>query len=142
MSPDNAALGALIDRLGVRDRVLLLGPSDDVPAVMNALDIHVLSSCAEGFPNVVAEAMACGTPCVVTDVGDASHIVGQTAVVVPPENAEALAQGVAETLQAIAARGRQAIGEPGRARVLAEFDLTHMVAAYEAVWRRIAQETR
>jgi len=142
MSPDNAALGALIDRLGVRDRVLLLGPSDDVPAVMNALDIHVLSSCAEGFPNVVAEAMACGTPCVVTDVGDASHIVGQTAVVVPPENAEALAQGVAETLQAIAARGRQAIGEPGRARVLAEFDLTHMVAAYETVWRRIAQETR
>ena len=142
MSPDNVELSALIDRLGLINRVLLLGPSDDVPAVMNALDMHVLSSCAEGFPNVVAEAMACGTPCVVTDVGDAAHIVGQTATVVPPENAEALARGIAGTLQEIATRGRQAVGEPGRARVLAEFDLAHMVAAYESVWRRIAQESR
>jgi len=142
MSPDNAELNALIDRLGVREHVLLLGPSDDVPAVMNALDIHVLSSCAEGFPNVVAEAMACGTPCVVTDVGDAAHIVGQTSAVVPPENAAALAQGIAATLRNIATRGRQAVGETGRARVLAEFDLAHMVAAYDAVWRRIAQEAR
>lgn len=142
MSPDNADLTALIERLGLREQVMLLGPSDDVPAVMNALDIHVLSSCAEGFPNVVAEAMACGTPCVVTDVGDAGHIVGKTAPIVAPENARALAQGIAETLQAIAARGRQAVGEPGRARVLSEFDLAHMVAAYEAVWRRIAQEAR
>lgn len=142
MSPDNAELGALIDRLGLREQVLLLGPSDDVPAVMNALDIHVLSSCAEGFPNVVAEAMACGTPCVVTDVGDAGHIVGQTAQVVPPENASALAQGIAQTLHAITEHGREVVGEPGRARVLAEFDLAHMVAAYDAVWRRIAQESR
>lgn len=142
MSSDNAALNALIDRLGLRDRVLLLGPSDEVPAVMNALDLHVLSSCAEGFPNVVAEAMACGTPCVVTDVGDAAHIVGQTAAVVPPENAPALAQGIAGTLRDIASRGRDAVGEPGRARVLAEFDLAHMVASYDAVWRRIVQESR
>lgn len=142
MSPDNAELAALIDRLGLRDRVLLAGPSDEVPAVMNALDIHVLSSCAEGFPNVVAEAMACGTPCVVTDVGDAAHIVDQTAVVVPPEQPEALAQGIARTLENIAVRGRQAVGDPGRDRVLAEFDLAHMVAAYDAVWRRIAQESR
>lgn len=139
MTHDNADLCALIERLGLRDRVLLLGPSDDVPAVMNALDIHVLSSCAEGFPNVVAEAMACGTPCVVTDVGDAGHIVGQTAPVVPPENAQALADGIAQALHQIAQRGRDAVGGPGRARVLAEFDLAHMVAQYESVWRRIAQ---
>lgn len=138
MSPGNADLMALIDNLGLRGRILLAGPSDDVPAVMNALDLHVLSSCAEGFPNVVAEAMACGTPCVVTNVGDAAHIVGATAPVVPPEQPEALAQGMAAALDDIAARGREAVGAPGRARVLAEFDLAHMVTAYEALWRRIA----
>ncbi|HYG45921.1 MAG TPA: glycosyltransferase, partial [Bordetella sp.] len=138
MSPGNAELSALIDSHGLRGRVLLAGPSDDVPAVMNALDLHVLSSCAEGFPNVVAEAMACGTPCVVTDVGDAGHIVGTTAPVVPPEQPQALAQAIAGALDDIAARGRDAVGAPGRARVLAEFELAHMVSAYEAVWRRIA----
>lgn len=142
MTPDNAELGALMDRLGVRDQVLLLGPSDDVPAVMNALDLHVLSSCAEGFPNVVAEAMACATPCVVTDVGDAGHIVGDTAPIVPAENPQALAQGIASALQNIHEQGRQRVGDLGRARVLAEFDLVHMVASYDAVWRRIAQESR
>jgi len=138
MSPGNAELAALIDRHGLRGRILLAGPSDEVPAVMNALDLHVLSSCAEGFPNVVAEAMACGTPCVVTDVGDAAHIVGATGPVVPPEQPEALAQGIAAALDDVAARGRMAVGAPGRERVLAEFDLAHMVAAYDAVWRRIA----
>nr|WP_255592651.1 glycosyltransferase [Bordetella sp. BOR01] len=141
MSPGNADLAALIDSHGLRGRILLAGPSDDVPAVMNALDLHVLSSCAEGFPNVVAEAMACGTPCVVTDVGDAAHIVGATAPVVPPEQSQALAQGMAAALDDIAARGREAVGAPGRARVLAEFDLARMVASYEAVWRRIAGAT-
>ena len=85
MTGENAELAALIERLGLAERIVLAGPSDDVPAVMNGLDVHVLSSCAEGFPNVVAEAMACSAYCVVTDVGDAAFIVGETGIVVPPE---------------------------------------------------------
>ena len=91
MTGENAELAALIERLGLAERIVLAGPSDDVPAVMNGLDVHVLSSCAEGFPNVVAEAMACSAYCVVTDVGDAAFIVGETGIVVPPEQPEALA---------------------------------------------------
>ena len=92
MTGENAELAALIERLGLAERIVLAGPSDDVPAVMNGLDVHVLSSCAEGFPNVVAEAMACSAYCVVTDVGDAAFIVGETGIVVPPEQPEALAR--------------------------------------------------
>ena len=64
----NEALGRLIFENGLQDKVTLLGPLHDIPSVMNALDLFILSSRAEAFPNVVAEAMACGTPCVVTEV--------------------------------------------------------------------------
>ncbi|WP_454696398.1 glycosyltransferase family 4 protein [Achromobacter aegrifaciens] len=138
MDTDNAELAALIDRLGLRDRVVLAGPSDDVPGAMNGLDLHVLSSCAEGFPNVVAEAMACGVYCVVTDVGDAAFIVGDTGVVVPPEQSEALARGIETALREVASRGRARAGEAGRARVLENFDLARMVQGYIRVWRRIS----
>lgn len=84
--------------------------------------------------------MACGTPCVVTDVGDAAHIVGDTGVVVPAEQPAALARGIAQALREVGARGRAAAGAAGRERVLALFDLGRMVRAYEAVWRRIAGE--
>ncbi|MDQ6212780.1 glycosyltransferase family 4 protein [Achromobacter insolitus] len=138
MDTDNAELGALVDKLGLRDRLVLAGPSDDVPAAMNGLDLHVLSSCAEGFPNVVAEAMACGVYCVVTDVGDAAYIVGDAGVVVPPEQPEALARGIETALREVAARGRERAGEAGRARVLENFDIARMVQSYTAVWRRIS----
>lgn len=104
MTGENAELAALIERLGLAERIVLAGPSDDVPAVMNGLDVHVLSSCAEGFPNVVAEAMACSAYCVVTDVGDAAFIVGETGIVVPPEQPEALARGIEAGLGEVAAR--------------------------------------
>ena len=88
MTGENAELAALIERLGLAERIVLAGPSDDVPAVMNGLDVHVLSSCAEGFPTWWP-AMACSAYCVVTDVGDAAFIVGETGIVVPPEQPEA-----------------------------------------------------
>ena len=138
MDPANAELAALIDKLDLRDRLVLAGPIDDVPAAMNGLDLHVLSSCAEGFPNVVAEAMACGVYCVVTDVGDAAYIVGDAGVVVPPEQSEALARGIETALREVASRGRERAGEAGRARVLENFDLARMVQSYVAVWRRIS----
>jgi len=88
----------LADRLGISMRVLWIGHRSDMPAVYNALDIVVSASDGEGFPNTVAEAMACGVPCVVTDVGDSAVIVGELGEVVPPRDAKSLADGLMKML--------------------------------------------
>lgn len=138
MDADNAGLMALLRKHGVADRTLLLGMRDDVPRLMQGVDIHVLSSRAEGFPNVVAEAMAAGVLCVVTDVGDAAVIVGDAGWVVPARDAVALAQGIDQAVAAVATDEAQARSEAGRQRVAALFSLDTMVAGWQAVWRRLA----
>jgi glycosyltransferase involved in cell wall biosynthesis len=87
-------LRMLADKLGLVGRLVWSGfIVHDMPAAYNALDICCSSSSSEGTPNVVAEAMACGVPCVVTDVGDSRLVVGNTGIVVPPKSPEALAAG-------------------------------------------------
>src|SRR5262249_13490671 len=73
----NAALTGPIANLGLQDRCYLLGPRRDVPRVLAALDLLVSSSASEAFPLTIGEAMACGVPCVATDVGDSALIVGE-----------------------------------------------------------------
>ena len=81
----------LTDELGISEKIIWAGGRSDMPAVFNAFNIACSSSSdGEGFPNVVGEAMACGVPCVVTDVGDSAWIVGDTGIVVTPKNPEAL----------------------------------------------------
>lgn len=94
------------DDLGIAGAVRWAGQRRDMRAVYSALDLLVLaSSCGEGFPNVVGEAMACGTPCIVTAVGDAPEIVGPLGDVVPPERPERMARAVVDRLGPGGARG-------------------------------------
>lgn len=138
MELENAALFAMIGRHGLEQRVVALGRRDDVPDVMKALDLHVLSSRAEGFPNVLAEAMASGVPCVTTDVGDAAYIVGEHGWVAPARDAPALARAIDE---AAISRGTPEFAQrilDGRDRVRRLFSLDAMVNAYRVVWHRLA----
>jgi glycosyltransferase involved in cell wall biosynthesis len=116
-----AKLEALSRELGLEQKVMWVPARPDVRAVYNALDVVCLCSLSEGFPNVISEAMACSRHCVATDVGDCSFLVGNAGVVVPPNDPEALAEGLRQALSS----GRNP-NERGRQRILEHFTVTHL----------------
>jgi len=81
------------EQLGLNSKLIWIQETKDTVSVYNALDICTLCSRGEGFSNVIAEAMSCGTPCVVTAVGDSGVIVGELGVSIPPSSPESLANG-------------------------------------------------
>ncbi|NYH98078.1 glycosyltransferase [Cupriavidus plantarum] len=96
--PLHDALAAQIRAHGLDDRVTLLGPRHDVPALLDAADAFVLSSDIEGSPLVLAEALASGCPVVSTDAPGVREIVGGLGLIVPRGDTEALANAIATTL--------------------------------------------
>ena len=95
----NRDLVHLVQHLGISDRVHMLGLRLDIQSILPGLDLFVLASAfGETCPAVLIEAMACGVPCVATDVGDSARIVGDTGKIVPARNAAALAAACAEVL--------------------------------------------
>jgi len=133
---DNLQLVDWIDRTGCKERFVLLGERKDVPQCLAAMDIFCLHSRTEGFPNVLAEAMAMGLPCVTTDVGDAAMLLADTGVVVPKEDSAALAQGV-ERLLALDQDALHALGMRAKARVEAKFSMARARERFEAIYRQV-----
>lgn len=136
---NNERLMGRVRSLGLEHCVHLLGERQDVPALTAALDIACSSSSGEGFPNTVGEAMACGVPCVVTNVGDSAFLLGEGGIVVPPRDPKALADAC-EHLLSIPAEKRASIGAKGRARIEAEFRIQEITARYEQVYAELAQQ--
>jgi glycosyltransferase involved in cell wall biosynthesis len=143
MDRRNDAIATLIDEFRLRDSVILAGPRDDIPAVMNALDVHILCSAfGEGFPNVVAEAMACGTPCIATDVGDASIIVGSTGWVIEPRNVDALAAAMTDATAQISGKDRALLSKQCQVRIEEHYKIEKMAAAFAMVWKSACEKRR
>lgn len=111
---DAPPLAELLTELVQAGRVRVLGESSDIASILPAVDFLVMPSLSEGFPNVVAEAMACAVPCIVTDVGDALAITADTGCVVPPSDPYALAHAIKKWLnspeQTLAENGLSATG--------------------------------
>jgi glycosyltransferase involved in cell wall biosynthesis len=133
-----ARLQATAQRLGIAERVLWAGSHQDMPAVYAALDLACNASTGEGFPNSVAEAMACGVPCAVTDVGDSARIVGETGAVAPPNDPNALASALKKLIE-LAPGERRALGKTARQRIVENYSLETMLTrtqdALEALLR-------
>jgi len=111
--------------------VISLGTRHDMASIYPALDMVTLSSAyGEGCPNVLLEAMACGVPCVATDVGDCARIIGDTGEVVQPRDPAALAAA----WERLAAKDAAQLGAAARSRVEALFALEHGLAQYEELY--------
>jgi len=129
---EEPSLRRLADDLGVAERVIWAGTRVEMPAVYSAMDIHLSTSqYSEGTPNVVGEAMACGVPCVVTDVGDCARAAGPLGLAVPPRDPAAMAAALAGTADQLA------WGEVDRAAlrafVLERFSLEELARKTQAV---------
>jgi glycosyltransferase involved in cell wall biosynthesis len=134
----NAELASLLDQAGCRDRFLLLGIRDDVPRLTAALDLAVSSSSyAEGFSNVLLEAMAAGVPCVATDVGESALMVGDSGWVVPPRDVAVMTEALLTALRSsdpeLVARGARA-----RARAQTHYSLATMIETYQNLYAEVA----
>lgn len=136
-----AAMRARADQLGLGSRLVWAGSRDDLAAVYSALDIAVSSSCGEGFSNVIAEAMACERPCVVTNVGDSARIVGDSGAVVPPRDPVALAAAIERVARALEAGDATQLGAAARARIVATYSLDALVRNSERAFRALCDRT-
>jgi glycosyltransferase involved in cell wall biosynthesis len=120
-------LEMLTGSLGLSAKVTWPGERIDMPAVYNALDILCLSSSSEGFPNVIGEAMACGVPCVATDVGDVQLAVGGSGMVVNVGDVEGFSSALIATSEQI----RTGTSPDVRARIEELFSVERMVTVTE-----------
>lgn len=134
-----AGTETLTDSPALAGRLHALGERGDVADLLPALDVMALPSAyGEGFPNAVGEAMACGVPCVASDVGDAAAIIGDTGAIVPPRDPRALASAIASLLSRGPA-GLAQLGLAARQRILAHYSLSAVVAHYQRIYEEAAR---
>ena len=139
IDPGNAELARVIAETGLEGHVRLLGEQrDGVASLLAALDVYVSASAREAFSNSIGEAMSCGLPCVVTEVGDSSQVVGDTGRTVPPHDADALADAMIAMVD-LGSIGRADLGERARQRVRGEFDIEAVARRYADVYRALVE---
>lgn len=134
----NSQLVEWVEAAGIRKQCHLLGVRQDISRLFAAMDIVASASVGgEAFPLVIGEAMACGTPCVVTDVGDSALIVGETGTVVPPGDSDALAEAWRKLIEA-GPEARRRLGIAARCRIRRHFALPAIVERYQAIYTKLS----
>jgi len=130
----------LARELNISEKLNWVEARPDMPTVYNSLDVNCLASFGEGTPNVLIEAMACGTPCVASDVGDAAIILGDCGEIVPVGDHEAMGKAIARRLKG--SLDEQNIPRLCRERVKGEFSLeTHLNKTEDAFQEIIAHSS-
>ena len=136
---ENEVLLNRIKQLNQPDHFHLIGTQMETQKVHNAFDIFVLSSMSEAFPVVLAEAMACGVPCVSTDVGDAAYIIEDTGKIVPPKHPQAIANAV-EQLLSMPDEAFETLKAAARNRIVEHFSLQKIAQLYKKTYEFILKK--
>jgi glycosyltransferase involved in cell wall biosynthesis len=132
----NTELTSAVNALGLEGCCHLLGPRRDVARLQAGLDLATSSSVSEAFPLCLGEAMACGVPCVATNVGDSAAILGATGRIVPPRAPALLARAWEELLE-FAPEERSRLGMEARRRIQERYELAAVAARYETLYERL-----
>ncbi|MEI6146600.1 MAG: glycosyltransferase [Methylococcales bacterium] len=133
---NNAQLMNRLNENNLQDRFILLGERRDIPVCLAAMDIFCMPSRTEGFPNGLGEAMSMGLPCVATNVGDTAVLAGDTAILVPAHNQQALIQGLFEIIT-LTEKQRQQMGHRAKERVISEFSMEKAQERFESVYQEL-----
>ena len=136
MSETNPELRRLLVSSGVAPRVILGGEYSPISELYSAMDILCSSSVAEGFPNVIGEAMCCEVPCVASDVGNVRALLDGIGLVVPPRSAPRLAHALISMCEEDRAAWRDR-GARARARIAELYSLSVVVGSYASLYREV-----
>lgn len=129
------SLQHLATDLGLNGQLHWSDFQSDMKSMYNAIDVVVSASLSEGFPNVIAEAMACGTPCIATDVGDSTVIIGASGVICRPKSSEALSEAMQHILDLPSARLAE-LSRTARNRIEGEYGISSMLDKTEEIFLR------
>jgi len=132
---ENSQLVDLVERRQLTDHAHLVGPVPDVQTYLNALDVMVSASETEGFPNVIAEAVACGVPVVATDVGDSKLLLASKNFLVPPRSPVKLAEAI-DSLLALPPAERKKITDTNYRWVSENYSMEQMLVSYDNLWKK------
>ena len=133
---NNPTLKKLVPDDRLRRRLHLLGLRTDMQRILPAIDITTLSSRRESFPNVIGEAMSCGSICVTTDVVDCKYLMGEAGFIVPPQNPQELAKAWEKAI-GLSANEKTAFTLKARERIIGHFSIDSIVSLYEELYRNV-----
>ena len=139
INANNVELAKWINETGCGQRFILLDERDDVAVCMKAMDVFCLHSRAEGFPNVLGEAMAVARASVSTDVGDAALLLGDCGLIVAKDNISVLAEGLEKIIN-YPKEEREILGQKARRRIKQYYTLQQTVNQFEGIYHQAATE--
>ncbi|MDB4678502.1 glycosyltransferase [bacterium] len=134
MDDSNTELAAMIEAQGIVGRTTLLGELDDIAPLLAALDLLVSPSFGEAFPNIVGEAMACGVPCIGTDVGDTRFLIGNAGRIVRPGDSSGLFREIQSFID-LPESARALLATSARERINTSFTQSRTTRSYLSLYR-------